>query len=157
MWMNSLILGVFGVCFGCLVAGGVFTVLFVVGLVPRFACKTGTARYEIFYEECIIWGVTLGAILSIYEFPLKIGTYISLLPHMLYQMVTNVSMIVIGGFSGIFVGCLALATAEMLDAVPIFARRVRLKGGFNYFVFAIALGKMCGSLCYFLMGFHLQM
>ena len=53
-WIREIPLAVFGFSFGIMVAGGVFTVLFVVGLIPRFAGKTDTARYEIFYEECII-------------------------------------------------------------------------------------------------------
>jgi len=37
MLIENVILAVCGFCFGLMVATGVFTVLFVVGLVPRFA------------------------------------------------------------------------------------------------------------------------
>ena len=54
-----------------------------------------------------------------------------------------------GLFSGIFVGTLALAIAEMLDAFPIFFRRLRITGGLTWIVLSIALGKMIGSFIYF--------
>ena len=44
---------IMGLSSGLMVSAGVFTVLFVVGLVPRFAGRTDTAKYEIFYEECL--------------------------------------------------------------------------------------------------------
>lgn len=59
---------------------------------------------------------------------------------------------VMGFFTGCFVGCLALSIAEMLDSIPIFARRVRLKWGIGIAIFMVALGKMAGALLYFLQG-----
>jgi stage V sporulation protein AB len=54
-----------------------------------------------------------------------------------------------GIFSGMFVGCLALAIAEMLDSIPIFMRRVNLKKGVGIMVFSIAAGKFATSVLYF--------
>lgn len=56
----------------------------------------------------------------------------------------------VGIFSGMFVGCIALAVAEMLDSFPIFFRRIQMKQGISLIVFFIALGKLCGSLVYFM-------
>lgn len=151
--MMHLVLCIFGFCFGMLVAGGVFTVMFVVGLVPRFACKTGTARYEIWYEECIITGTLLGCICSVFTFPYAFGTWIEQLDVVISSIISQGLLSVIGGFAGVFVGCLALALAELLDSVPIFARRVKLKKNFKAILWSIALGKMCGSLIYFAMNF----
>ena len=145
--MNRVILSFLGFCSGMLVAGGVFTVLFVVGLIPRFACKTGTARYEIWYEECIIVGTLLGCICSVFRIPNVFGEWLTWQSEVLSQ----VCLVIIGGFAGVFVGCLALALAELLDSVPIFARRVKFKKNFKPVLWGIALGKMCGSLMYFWM------
>ena len=59
----------------------------------------------------------------------------------------------IGVFAGIFVGCLSIALSEVLDGIPIFARRVKLKMGLSIAVVAIALGKTVGSLVYFIKEF----
>lgn len=145
--MNEVILSFLGLCSGLLVAGGVFTVLFVVGLVPRFACKTGTARYEIWYEECIITGTLLGCICSVFQVPNVFGVWLT----QVSEMLSKGFLMIIGGFAGVFVGCLALALAELLDSVPIFARRVKYKKNFKPVLWSIALGKLCGSLVYFWM------
>ena len=63
-------------------------------------------------------------------------------------------LIVIGIFAGIFVGCLSIALSEVLDGLPIFARRVRLKMGVSITVFAVAIGKVAGAIVYFINGFY---
>lgn len=142
-----------GLSFGLMVAGGVFTVLIVVGLVPRFAGKTHTARYEVLYEEFIIAGTVIGCIFSVFQFPYRIGEMIGRLPQIPFTVITVVLLVIIGTFSGMFVGCLSLALAEMLDATPIFTRRIGFRHGLGVIVLAIALGKLCGSLIYFCMRF----
>lgn len=153
MWINEVIVAILGSCFGLMVAGGVFTVLFVVGLIPRFAGKTDTARYEVLYEEFIIAGSVVGCILSVFQFPYHIGELVKQLPQPVYQIVVFIVLIVIGVFSGMFVGCLALALAEMIDSIPIFARRIGFRHGLGIVVLATALGKLCGSVIYFYMHF----
>ena len=54
-----------------------------------------------------------------------------------------------GLFAGIFVGCLALAIAEMLDSIPILTRRIGFRHGLGLMVLSIAMGKAVGSLLYF--------
>ena len=59
-------------------------------------------------------------------------------------------MLAFGGcFAGMFVGCLALAIAEMLNSIPILARRIGFRHGLGIAVTAAALGKAAGSLIYF--------
>ncbi len=154
MWMYDVVLALLGMCFGLMVAGGVFTVLFVVGMVPRFAGKTGTARYEILYEEFIIAGSVVGCIVSIFDFPYQLGELLKQLPAAFYESVTLFILIAIGIFAGIFTGCLALALAEMIDSIPILTRRINFRHGIGIVVLAVALGKICGSLLYFCMHFY---
>jgi hypothetical protein len=59
-------------------------------------------------------------------------------------------LIVFGFFAGIFVGCLALAIAEMLNSIPIFSRRTGFRHGLGIALLFAALGKMAGSIFYFL-------
>lgn len=54
---------------------------------------------------------------------------------------------VFGLFSGMFIGCLALAIAEMLDSIPIFARRISFRHGLGWAILGMAAGKLCGSRC----------
>lgn len=148
MMLKSIFLCVMGFSFGILVSAGVFTVLFVVGLVPRFMGKTNTAKYEIFYEECIIFGSIIACFFSVFPISGSLGDFMARMPFLL-QLI----LVVMGGFAGIFVGCLAIALSEVLDGIPIFARRVKLKMGIDIAIFSVAIGKVIGSLIYFVKGF----
>ena len=145
MVWKIILLWIIGISSGIMVSAGVFTVLFVVGLVPRFAGRTDTARCEIFYEECLIFGAILADVLSVFPVKGSLGSSPNLLLTVLLSL--------IGIFAGIFVGCLSIALAEVLDGIPIFARRVKLKMGVSIAVLAVALGKIAGSLVYFINGF----
>ena len=149
--MKTIFIWIMGISSGLMVSAGVFTVLFVVGLVPRFAGRTNTAKFEILYEEFLIFGAVLADILSVFPIKGSIGKFVT---GMLGSGVLfNAILILIGIFTGIFVGCLSIALAEVLDGIPIFARRIQLKMGLSIAVFAVALRKIAGSLIYFIENF----
>ncbi len=112
-----------GVSFGMLVSAGVFTVLFVVGLVPRFSGKTNTARSERLYEESRIFGSVVACVLSVFPIGGSLGLASG------GEALGWAILLVFGIFSGRVGGCLSIALAEVLDGLPIFARRVMLKKG----------------------------
>ena len=56
-------------------------------------------------------------------------------------------------FAGMFVGCIAIAIAEMLNTIPIFLRRISLGKGAGILILSIALGKVLGSFLYYVCGF----
>lgn len=143
--LKYLILAFSGFSFGILASAGVFTVLVAVGLVPRFAGKTDTADHILFYEDCVVFGTITGMLCSVFE---ELHPY----SRLLFAPVRTPAEIIIGFFTGCFVGCLALSIAEMLDSIPIFARRVRLKWGIGVAILFAAIGKMTGALIYFLQG-----
>jgi len=146
--MRLVILMLFGVSFGALSAAGVFTVLAAVSLVPRLVGKTHTGKDVKVYENMIILGTIVGGLYSMYEKRIMVWR----IAQGWYMPGIEIGLLVVGGvFSGMFVGCLALAIAEMLDTIPIFARRVRLQKGIGSVIFGIAIGKFLGSLSYFLM------
>lgn len=140
MW-SKIFLAACGASFGLAASAGVFTVLISVGLIPRFAGKTHTARKAFFYEDMVVAGTIIGCLASV--FPLGRG----LVP---FHWLENLLLVIYGIFSGIFVGCLALAIAEMLNAVPIFARRIGFRKGLGIAILAVALGKLSGALFYFI-------
>jgi stage V sporulation protein AB len=162
MWIKVfklIFLVVFSASYGLVSAAGVFTVLIAVGLVPRFAGKTHTADRVILYEEMMIAGTIVGCIISVFnnECVQLAETLRCSLSEMcgIIQPVLKVTgwtvLFMSGLFSGMFVGCLALAIAEMLDSIPIFMRRVNLRKGIGIVVMSIAAGKFLASVFYFVM------
>ena len=152
MLLRYVFLSVLGLSFGLMAAGGVFTVLIAVGLIPRFAGKTHTADHVLLYENMVILGTLFGGLVSVYEWGDLVGRTVVQdwsVPYMAWRIAGSVFLILYGFFAGIFVGSLAMAIAEMLDSIPIFSRRVGFRQGLGIVVLAMALGKMTGSFVYF--------
>lgn len=150
MWWKYpvMIFAFFG--FGLLSSGGVFTVFVTVGLVPRFADKTHTAHKIVLYENSIVAGAILGCIFSVYpDMIKKFGGMAALSAIPQWELWGNLILTVFGIFAGMFVGCFAIAIAEMLNTIPIFTRRISLGKGAGIVMLCLALGKTVGSLIYF--------
>ena len=133
MWIRQVFLGILGLSCGFAVAGGMFAFLIALGVVSRFAGKTHTAKYILYYEDAAAIGGILGNLVSIYAFPVPVGM---------------VGVVSFGLFSGIFTGAWAMALTEIVDVVPIFSRRLRLKTGLAWLILAMALGRALGGLIY---------
>lgn len=155
--VGGIFLAVVGASYGLLAAAGVFTVLVAVGLVPRFAGKTHTAGKVLLYEEMVIFGTIAGSMLSIFPEYCQFGAWWQ--QHVpdfqgLWLQAGIFWQAMFGLFAGMFIGCLALAIAEMLDSIPIFTRRISFRHGIGLAILAMAAGKLCGSLLYFWQELH---
>lgn len=137
MLLKQILLLIIGVGSGIAVSAGSFAAIAGIGVIPRFADRTHTAKHILWYESCAIVGGIVGNLIYIFHFPIP-GKIIALG--------------IFGLFSGIFVGCLVMALAEILNVIPIFTRRIKLTSGLNIIIIAIALGKIMGSLFQFLRG-----
>lgn len=129
MW-TELLLGFLGLASGMAVAGGMFSLLIALGVVSRFAGKTHTAAYVMRYEDAAALGGIFGNLFSIYQFSIPAG-------------VPGAALF--GFLSGVFTGTWAMALTEIVDAVPIFSRRIRLKTGMPWIILAMALGRSFGA------------
>jgi len=128
---------------GMLISGAVIAFLSAIGVVTRLAQKTSTPKYMKWYESAIAIGGIFGAVHGLFRLQ------ITALPF------RGVLVAALGLLCGIFIGVLAMSLAEVLNVIPILARRARLQQGLFYFVLAIALGKMAGALLYALVpGFY---
>lgn len=149
---KELFLAFCGLSFGLLSSAGVFTVFSAVGLVPRFAGKTHSAKEILLYENMIVAGTIIGGVMSIWPERVEqvlIGLENLVRPTLFFQITRVSGQLVFGLFSGMFVGCFALSIAEMLDSIPIFSRRISFRKGIGLAVCSVAAGKLCGALFYF--------
>lgn len=159
MLLRSILMIVIGISSGVVVAGGVFTVLIAVGLIPRFAGKMHIASRVFLLEELVICGTIAGSFLSVYGDYSHIGTYVNQMQLFgeqstwgIWNGIGTVCLILVGLFTGIFVGCLAISIAEMLNSIPIFSRRIGFRKGLGIAILMMALGKLAGSIVYFTQG-----
>lgn len=137
---ENILLAFIGFSSGVVVSGGIFAFIAAIGVIERLAEKTHTARYIRIYEEAVIFGGIAGCVNMFWDYSVKWGAFLSVL----YCFAV-----------GVFIGTLAVSLAEVLDVVPVFMRRARLKYGLSIFITSLALGKTIGSLAYFLIdGFY---
>ncbi len=154
--LKYLLLIIAGTSFGALASAGVFTVLVAVGIIPRFAGKTHTSSKVILYEEMVIFGTIIGGILSVFERYFHLGDLLreAGMPDKILAIIGTVFIVIFGLAAGMFIGCLALAIAEMLDSIPIFSRRVSFRHGIGIVICTIAVAKFAGSLFYYFFEIH---
>ena len=135
MWWRNVFLALIGISAGMVVAGGVFSFIVELGVISDFADRTHTAKHILFYEDMVSAGAVLGNLFQIFEVHLP-GR--------------SIFLGIFGLFGGIFVGCWAMALAEILNVFPIFIRRVKLVRYIKWFIIGIALGKGFGACIGFL-------
>lgn len=139
MWIEHVFLGFIGLACGLSVASGSFAIAVKLGIIPEMATKSGTANRIVTYENATILGGITGNILSVFpKIQIPVG---------------HVALALFGLSAGIFIGCMAVALAEIINAYPIMYRRLKLKMGLEWMLAMIAFGKMCGCLFYFMRGF----
>lgn len=135
MWAEQILLGIIGFSSGAVIAGGMFSFLIGLGLISIFADRTHTGKYILMYEDSITLGGILFNIFFIYQITIPAG---------------DIFLAVLGMFSGIFVGCWAMALADILNVFPIFIRRLKIVRTIPYLIIGLSLGKTAGALIYFL-------
>ncbi|OUP49109.1 stage V sporulation protein AB [Lachnoclostridium sp. An181] len=132
--MTQVLLGIIGFSSGVVIAGGLISFIIGLGVISQFADRTHTGDKILLYEECTALGGILGNLMYIYHIRIPYGEF--LVP-------------LFGIFGGIFVGCWAMALAEILNIFPIFIRRAKILKAIPYLIVGIALGKGLGGLLYF--------
>lgn len=123
-----------GVSAGAAASAGVFALITVIGILPRWAGHTRTAHHVSLYEWSVILGGTAGNLIFLLQ-PSLPGK--------------EILEAVAGLFTGIFVGGLIMSLAEVLDVFPILLRRGRIQSGIPWMVLSIGIGKMLGAYLYF--------
>ncbi len=135
MLIKESFLCLVGLTAGFAVSAGTFAFMIVIGVIPRMIGKCNRAAETMHFENAIILGGILGNLISVFlEIRIPFGV--------LFLCVYGIS-------AGIFVGCIAVALAEILNTFPIMFRRIGLKQGLPYVMVVMALGKTLGALYYF--------
>lgn len=145
MFLRHILMGIVTFACGVAVSAGTFAFLLVIGVIPRIIKKSNLADHIFTIENMIILGVLTGAVFSIIDWERQFP--IVWMGHLLLALY--------GLSTGIFVGCISVALAEILNTFPILFRRLHMKRGLQLVMTAMAVGKMIGALYYFFYGYGL--
>lgn len=140
MWaISRILLAWIAIGAGFAAAGGFIAFISLIGIIPRLSAITKTAKYIPLYENSLAMGLIIMNLISLYSCDF------SWIPYIISGIIMNAG----GFFTGVFVGCLAGALAEVINIVPIMSHRLKIRKGFPYFVKAVAIGKCVGSFVQF--------
>ncbi|CAH1210433.1 hypothetical protein PAECIP111893_03227 [Paenibacillus plantiphilus] len=131
-WAAKGFVALLGFAGGLSVGSGLIALLIVLDLIPRLAQLANAFRKSIWFETALISGAVFWSLADFMEWrfwlpgpPILLG---------------------IGLFNGIFIGMLAAALTEVMNLLPLLAKRLRLGQYMVSLVMAMMLGKVTGSL-----------
>jgi len=116
---------------GIAVGGGFVAFLAVLGIIPRLVQLTKSAHYVQAYEWAVIAGALSGSWCSLQDTVLSASSF---------------WVIPLGLLCGVFVGMLSAALTEVLNVLPVLAKRIGVDGKIIVLLMALVLGKVLGSL-----------
>jgi len=125
---------------GGIVVGTSFVALLVIfDLIPRLAQLSNAYHLSHWFETALISGALYFTVADQFDITIK-------LPFVLSNIIT-------GLFNGMFVGMLAAALTEVMNVLPIIAKRLKISQAMVALMMAMVLGKITGSLVDWLL-FH---
>lgn len=121
---------------GGLVVGGAFAAFVaMLEIIPRLVHISQTEDYKVFYQNAYILGVITFTFFYFSKFNMKLN---------------NIGVGIIGLTMGTFTGIFSSALAEVLNVIPVMAKKLRMKEESKYIVYALLFGKVAGSFYYWL-------
>jgi stage V sporulation protein AB len=127
----NLTLVIIGLAGGLAVGSGIVAFLVVLDVIPRLAQLTRSYSHIYRYEVAVIMGTLAWSILDFGNWKLSLGV---------------VGTVICGLASGCFIGLLAAALTEVVNVLPILAKRLHMMEYMKFLLTAMVLGKMIGSL-----------
>lgn len=125
--------GFLAVCGGLAVAFGTAAFVMALGIVPRISAISGTRRRILWYENCVMGGMSAGMLLELCDTNIATSTAF---------------LVFLGLGGGIFFGCWTIALGEILNMYAVLMRRLRIRVGLGMVIWALCLGKTAGILLY---------
>ena len=134
-----------GLSAGFLTAAAYVAFIAMLGVFPKIAAKTNTAKQCILYENCLMIGILMATLLQF-----CVSFYSSSFPKsaILPAFLGNLLLMIIGLFGGIYIGFLIGGLSEVLNVIPTYARKAHIQKKVGLLIFFLALGKGVFSIIY---------
>ncbi|QKS46553.1 stage V sporulation protein AB [Paenibacillus cellulosilyticus] len=129
---RNLFVAMLGLGGGIAVGSGLVSLLIILDLIPRLAQLGNAYRKSLWFETAVTAGALFWTIADFMGWRLF--------------MPNHLVMPVAGLLDGLFVGMLAAALTEVMNVLPILAKRMSLSKHIAALVWAMVLGKTAGSL-----------
>ncbi len=136
--LRYVLLIVSGISAGFATAAAFVAFITLLGIFSKYAAKTRTARECITYENFLIFGILTSTLV---QFFLSFHTIGADTPAIPVHWLGIAILIAIGFFGGIYTGFLIGGLSEVVNSIPIFARKTHIAKKLPYVIYSLALGK----------------
>ena len=133
--MINLLIVLIGLGGGLIVGGAFAAFVSMLEIIPRLVHISRTHQHKILYQNAFTFGVIMFTILYFFEYNIKLN---------------NIAIAIIGLIFGTFTGIFSSALAEVLNVIPVMAKKLKLKDDLKIIIYALLFGKVAGSLYYWL-------
>ena len=144
--IRYLLLIISGLSAGFLTAAAYVAFIAMLGVFPKIAARTNTAKRCILYENCLIAGILMATLL---QYCVSFSS--STLPQseILPPVIGMFLLATIGLFGGIYIGFLIGGLSEVLNVIPTYAKKTHTQKKIGLLIICLALGKGVFSLIFF--------
>jgi stage V sporulation protein AB len=129
---RHLFVAMFGLGGGLVVGSGLVSLLIILDLIPRLAQLGNAYRQSLWFETAVTAGALFWTLADFMGWKLF--------------MPSRIALPIAGLLDGLFIGLLAAALTEVMNVLPILAKRMSLSKHIAALVWAMVLGKTAGSL-----------
>jgi len=130
-YLLNLIVIIIGFAGGLAVGSAFVAFITVLDIIPRLTQMVKGFAYIKWFERALITGTVIFTLIDFWELIFNMPALLTL---------------VIGLFAGIFIGVLAGALTEVLNVLPILAKRLSMTNAIIILLMAMVFGKVSGSL-----------
>lgn len=127
----NILLVIIGLAGGIAVGSGFVAFITVLNIIPRLTQLVKGFKYLTFFQNGLIIGAVFFTWIDLRGVNFNIPVIVTLF---------------IGVFSGVFIGMLAAALTEVLNVLPILAKRLNMADVLLFLLMAMVFGKILGSL-----------
>ena len=129
--LADAVLAFIGLSGGIVVGSGLVAFILVLDIIPRLAQLTKTYSRIYLYEGAMVVGTLFWTLNDFYGWTARLPLWV---------------VGFTGLLSGTFVGLLAAALTEVVNVIPILAKRLHMEQFISLLLLAMILGKVIGSL-----------
>jgi len=137
--LKDLVVIMIGLAGGLAVGSGFVAFITVLDIIPRLIQLSKGYKYISWFERALVVGVLGFAWIDVREIVFHFPQFI---------------IVILGTFHGIFVGMLAAALTEVVNVLPILAKRLNMANAILFLLMAMVLGKITGSLIHWVVYVH---
>ena len=131
--MKNILLMLIALAGGITAGSAAAAFLALLEVIPRLMQISDTRNYIKLYQWVLTFGFVLFTLIYFTEFHLNLSKYVAIPSGFLY---------------GMFIGIFSSALAEVLNVIPVLAKKLKLRDHLVYVIYTLMAGKVIGSIFY---------